>query len=111
MRSLKVSGFISFVAITALTAVPLPAGMSGRMTTMDLSMQPARAAVIPAVSTGFVQISQGEPLNKAAVPRQSGTETVYASCQGGGARAARPGTIASLSDFDANVGPGREPAC
>ena len=165
-RSSTVSGFIAFVAITALAAAPLLAGMDGGMTTADLALQLARAAgislpandspqaaleslgyagitlgsdlkapvtekvlvrvglalgvrvstsrpeaaVTPAVGSAFIQLFKGELQSAAAVSGQSGTDMVHASCQGRGSRAARQGTPASPSNFNATAGPCEDPA-
>jgi hypothetical protein len=165
-RSSKVSGFIAFVAITALAAAPLLAEMGGGMTTADLALQLARAAgislpahdspqaaleslgkaginlgsdlkapvtgkalvqvglavgvrvstsrpeaaVTPAVSSAFIQLFKGQLQSAAAVSGQKGPDMVHASCRGRASRAARQGTPASPSDFNATVGPCEEPA-
>ena len=164
--SSRLSGFIAFMAITALATVPLLAGMGGGMTTADLALQLARAAgislpadqapqaalealgkagidlgsdlnapvteavlakagravgvkvstsrpeaaVTPAMTNAFIQLAKGALQNAAAGSSRGGTDKVHASCRGRASRAARQGTPASPSNFDAIAGPCEEPA-
>lgn len=164
-RSSKVSGFVAWVAISALGAAPLLAGTGGGMTTADLALQLARAAgislpvnespqaalaslgkagidlgsdlsapvteqvlvqvglavgvkvvttrpeaaVTPAVSGALIHLLQGELRNAAAASGQGGTDVIHAACRGRASRAARQGSPASPSNFNATAGPCEEP--
>jgi len=68
------------------------------------------AAVTPAVSGALIQLLKGELRNAAAASGQGGTDVIHASCQGRASRAARQGTPASPSNFNATAGPCEEPA-
>ena len=76
----------------------------------SVSTSHPEAAVTPGVSGAFIQLLNGKFQSAAAVWGQSGKDTVHASCQGRASRAARQGTPASPSDFDATAGPCEEPA-